>query len=89
MEVVTDAGQRALLAQVLLGETKPPEEREVRSAIQEVQERSAESRLRALRAQIGEAERRGDYAEVAVLTREKMELDLALRELQKPAAEDL
>ena len=84
MEAVSDPSQRALVAEALLKETKPPEEREVLSAIQEVEERSIEGRLRALRVEIAEAERRGDFAQVAVLSRQKMELDRALRELHRP-----
>ncbi len=83
MEVVEDAAQRALLAETLLGESRPPEEDEVESALQELQERGMESRLRNLRAQIAEAERRGDYAELAVLTQQKLELDRALRGLHR------
>ena len=82
MDVVEDAAQRALLAEALLGENRLLELDEVESALQEVQERAIESRLRNLRAQIAEAERRGDYAELAVLTQQKLELDRALRELQ-------
>ena len=81
MEVVEDPAQRALLAQVLLAETKPPEETEVQSAIQEIQERAIEGRQRDLRAQIAEAERRGDFAELALLTQQKLDLDRALRQL--------
>jgi DNA primase len=81
MDSVEDPAQRALLAEVLLAETKPPEETEVMSAIQEIQERAIESRQRDLRAQIAEAERRGDFAEVALLTQQKLELDKALRRL--------
>ncbi len=86
MDVVEDPAQRALLAQVLLAETKPPEESEVQSAIQEIQERAIESRLRDLRMQIAESERRGDFTELALLTQQKLELDRALRQLhhQKP-----
>ena len=83
MDAVADPGQKALLAEALLHETVPPEEREVLSAVQEVQERWIESRQRALRAQIAEAERRGDFAEVALLSKEKMDLDRALRALQR------
>jgi DNA primase len=64
-----------------LAETKPPEENEVQSAIQEIQERSIERRLRDMRAQIAEAERRGDFSELAVLTQQKLDLDRALRQL--------
>jgi DNA primase len=87
MEVVEDPGQRALLAETLLAETKPPEETEVLSAIQEIHERAIETRQRDLRSQIGEAERRGDFAEVVLLTQQKLELDRALRQLhnQRPA----
>jgi DNA primase len=87
MEVVEDPAQRALLAEALLAETRPPDESEVLSAIQEIQERAIESRQRDLRTLIGEAERRGDFAELAVLTQRKLELDRALRQLhnQKPA----
>jgi DNA primase len=86
MDVVEDEAQRALLAETLLAETRPPEETEVLSAIQEVQERSIESRLRDLRALIAEAERGGDFTELALLTQQKLELDRALRQLhnQKP-----
>ena len=40
-----------------------------------------ESRQRELRAQIGEAERRGDFAEIAILTQKKLEMDQGLRRL--------
>ena len=78
MDVVDDPGQKALLAEALFRETRMT----VGGALQEVQERAAESRLRNLRAQIAEAARRGDDAELAVLTQQKLELDRALRRLQ-------
>jgi DNA primase len=81
IEVVEDSAQRALLAEALLAETKPPSESEVRSAIQEIQERAIEARQRDLRAQIAGAERRGDFAELALLTQQKLDLDRALRQL--------
>ena len=81
MGVVEDEAQRALLAEALLAETKPPEESEVQSAIQEIHERAIENRQRDLRAQIAEAERRGDFSELAVLTQQKLDLDRALRQL--------
>jgi DNA primase len=86
MEVVEDEAQRALLAEALLAETRPPAETEVQSAIQEIHERAIESRQRNLRALIAEAERRGDHAELALLTQQKLDLDRALRQLhnQKP-----
>jgi DNA primase len=86
MEVVEDPALRALLAEVLLAETKPPEENEVRSAIQELEERAIVARLRDLRALIAEAERRGDFTELTLLTQQKLNLDRTLRELhnQRP-----
>jgi DNA primase len=86
MEVVEDEAQRALLAEALLAEVKPPEENEILGAIQEIQERAMGHRLRELRELIAEAERRGDFAELAVLTQQKLELDRALRNLhnQRP-----
>ncbi|MGB9406460.1 MAG: DNA primase [Terracidiphilus sp.] len=83
MEVVEDEAQRALLAEALLAETKPPEENEVQSAIQEIHERTIESRQRELRTLIAEAERRGDVAELALLTQQKLDLDRSLRQLHQ------
>jgi DNA primase len=83
MEVVEEPAQRALLAEALLGETRPPDDREVESALQEIEERILEGRLRDVRAQIAEAERRGDHAGLALLTQQKLELDRALRELHR------
>jgi DNA primase len=81
MEAVDDPGQRALLAEALLGESRPPEANEVESAVQEVQERAIEGRLRDMRAQIAEAEKNGDFTGLALLTEQKLELDRALRRL--------
>jgi DNA primase len=81
MDVVEDPAQRAFLAETLLAETRPPEENEVLSAIQEIQERGIERRLRELRELIAAAERRGDHAELALLTQQKLDLDRALRQL--------
>jgi DNA primase len=81
MEAVTDDAQRALLAEALLGETRPPAEAEVHGAIQEAEERWIGIRLRELRAQIAETEREGDFAELAVLTQKKLDLDRELRRL--------
>ena len=86
MEVVEDEAQRARLAEALLQEARAPEVAEVRSAIQELEERAMESRQRDLRAQIAEAERRGEFAELALLTRQKLEIDRALNELQRAGA---
>jgi len=83
MDVVEDPAQRALLAEVLLAETKPPHESEVLSAIQELEERAIVARQRDLRALIAEAERRGDFSELTLLTQQKLDLDRALRNLHR------
>jgi len=84
MDVVEDSAQRALLAEALLGETEPPSDATVIGAVVSLEKRLVESQIRDVRAQIAEAERRGDFAEVAVLTQRKLELDRALRGLQRP-----
>jgi DNA primase len=81
MEAVEDDAQRALLAETLLAEKDTPMRVEIESAIQEIEERAIESRLRDLRAMIADAERRGDYGELALLTQKKLELDRSLRRL--------
>jgi DNA primase len=81
MDVVTDEQQRRLLAEALLGETRPPAAEEVAGALQQVQERALEKRKRNLIALIAEAERKSDTGELAKLMQEKMQLDAALRRL--------
>jgi DNA primase len=81
MEMVADQAQKALLAEALLGETESPTPGTVRGAVTSLQQRRIESELRDLRARIGEAERRGDHAELAILTQRKLDLDRALRRL--------
>jgi DNA primase len=81
MDVVEDEGQRALLAEALLAETKPPEESEVQSAIQEIQERAIEHRLRELRFEMETAEHSGDRARADELALQQIELRNTLRQL--------
>jgi DNA primase len=82
MEVVEDAGQKALLAEALLGETRLHGDAEVESALQEVEERAIESLLRELRGPLLAASRDQGSAEWNALWRRKLELDRALKELQ-------
>ena len=82
MDTVEDQTQKALLAEALLAETEPPGEDTVISAIVSLQQRQLERDLRNFRAQIEEAERRGDFADLAVLTQRKLELDRALRKMR-------
>jgi DNA primase len=88
MDAVGDPSQKALLAEALLGESGPPTANEVESAVQEVQERAMEGRLRELRVQIAEAERSGDFAGLALLTQKKLDLDRALRRLHGQKARE-
>jgi DNA primase len=82
MDMVADEAQRGLLAEALLGETEPPTVETVQGAIAGLRLRRLENDLRGLRVQIAEAERRGDFAELAMLTQKKLELDRTLRQLQ-------
>jgi DNA primase len=84
MEVVEDEAQRALLAEALLKETKPPEENEVHSAIQEIHERAIEHSLRELRVEMESAERNGDRARADALALQQVELRNTLRQLHNP-----
>ena len=83
MEAIEDEQQRALAAEALLAEIRPPAEEEVQSAVQEIHEHALEQQQRELRSMIAEAERTGDFAELAVLSQRKMELDRTLRELHR------
>jgi hypothetical protein len=65
MDVVEDEAQRALLAEAA-GRDQAARGERGQSAIQEIQERAIENRQRDLRALIAEAERRGDFAELAL-----------------------
>lgn len=78
---VEDAGQRALLAQVLLQEGESPDEAAVLGALHGLHLARLEHEQRSLRAQIGEAEQRGDWAEVALLSRRKLAIDREIRAL--------
>jgi DNA primase len=82
MDVVQDPAQRALLAEALLAEKEPPSPETVVGAIVSLQQRKIEAELREVRARIEQSERRGDYAELALLTQRKLDLDKALRQLR-------
>ena len=86
MEAVEDEAQRALLAEALLAETEPPSASTVVGSIVSLQRREMESRLREVRDEIAEAERKGDFGAVAQLTQQKLQLDRALRQLHVPPA---
>ena len=81
MEMVENQAQMGLLAEALMGETGAPSAETVGGAVESVQKRRIESELRQMRAQIAEAERRGDHAGLAILTQQKLDLDRTLRRL--------
>ena len=83
MSAVQDPAQLALLAQALMGENDPPAVAEVLGSIHGLQVRRIEHDQRQLRAQIAEAERRADWAEVALLSQRKTALDRELRRLHQ------
>jgi DNA primase len=87
MDVVEDEGQRALLAQALLGETRSPGEPEVSGALQHIHEEAIEHRRREVLRLMAEAERKGNLAQALALTQEKLQLDRALRELHQRGQE--
>ncbi|MFZ1086793.1 MAG: DNA primase [Terracidiphilus sp.] len=86
MDVIEDEAQRALLAETLMAETRPPDENEVQSAIQEIHERAIEHQLRELRAAMEAAEQSGDRAKADSLALQQIGLRNTLRQLhnQRP-----
>ncbi len=81
MDVITNPEQRALIAEVLFAESDPPATEQVHGSIHGLELRRMEIQQRELRTLIAEAERRGDHAELAILTQKKLELDRTLRTL--------
>jgi DNA primase len=77
---VSDPGQRALLAQVLLRESSEVEIPEVEAALESLKYRRLEALQRRVRADIAEAERRGDLAQLAVFMAEKLKVDREMRD---------
>ena len=94
LDAAPDTQSRAMLAEVLgsvidtssasqmqaRGEAQSAQD-QIANALQSLATRYLERRQRELRGSISEAERRGDAAMVATLTREKMKVDRSLREL--------
>ncbi|HEY0758292.1 MAG TPA: DNA primase [Acidisarcina sp.] len=80
VQSVPEGPARTLLVQVLMEETETLTPEEVSAAVQAARRSHLERRQRELRAAIAEAERRGDFAEVALLTADKLAADRTLRE---------
>jgi DNA primase len=81
IEAVPEGRERQLVAQVLFAEWEPVTAEEVEAAIQPLRHRHLGRQQRELRGLIAEAERKGDWGEVARLAAEKVGLDRLLREL--------
>jgi DNA primase len=77
---VQDPAQRALLAHALLRESGEMALPEVEAAVESVKYRHLEALQRRVRADIAEAERRGDLAQLAVFMEEKLKVDRQMRE---------
>jgi DNA primase len=81
LAAVSDPRQRALLAQVLLRESGEVEISEVQAALESLKYRRLEALQRRVRADIAEAERRGDLAQLAVSMAEKLKVDQEMRKV--------
>jgi DNA primase len=80
LAAVADPMQRTLLAQVLFRETSELELEQVDAALHSLKYRRLESLQRRVRANIADAERRGDSAQLAVFMAEKVKVDREIRE---------
>jgi DNA primase len=81
VEAVPEGRDRQLVAQLLFSESEPVTPEEVEAAIHPLHHHHLSRRQRELRSLSLDAERKGDWVEVASLTAEKMRLDRQLREL--------
>jgi DNA primase len=80
LAALPDPGQRALLAQVLLREAGEVEMEQVEAALESLKYRHLEALQRRVRADIAEAERRGDLAQLAVFMAQKLKVDRQMRD---------
>jgi DNA primase len=80
LAALPDPGQRALLAQALLRESAEVEMEQVEAALESLKYRHLEALQRRVRADIAEAERRGDWAQLAVFMAEKLKVDRQMRD---------
>ena len=80
LAALPDASQRALLAQALLRESSEVEMEQVEAALESLKYRHLEALQRRVRADIAEAERRGDWAQLAVFMAQKLKVDRQMRD---------
>lgn len=81
LAAIPDPSQRSLLAQALLRETSEIELEQVEAALESLKFRHLQALQRRVRADIAEAERRGDLAQLAVFIAEKLKVDREMREV--------
>jgi DNA primase len=79
LAAIPDPIQRALLAQALLRESSEVELEQVEAALESLKYRRLEALQRRVRADIAEAERRGDLAQLAIFVAEKLKVDREMR----------
>jgi DNA primase len=80
LAVISEPSQRALLAQALFRESGELDMREVEAALESLKYRHLEALQRRVRADIAEAERRGDLAQLAIFMAEKLKVDREMRD---------
>ena len=80
LAAMSDPGQRTLLAQALFRESGDLEMAHVEAALESLKYRHLEALQRRVRADIAEAERRGDLAQLAVFMAEKLKVDRQMRD---------
>jgi DNA primase len=81
LAAVSDPRQRTVLAQALLRESGEVELQDVEAALDSLKYRRLEALQRRVRADIAEAERRGDLGQLAVFMAEKLKVDREMREV--------
>ncbi len=81
LAALPDPRQRSLLAQALLRESSEVEMEQVEAALESLKYRHLEALQRRVRADIAEAERRGDWAQLAVFMAEKVKVDRQMRDV--------
>ncbi len=80
LAAIPDPVQRAILAQALLRETSEVEFDEVERALVSLKYRQLVALQRRVRSDIAEAERRGDFAQLAIFLAEKLKVDRQMRD---------
>jgi DNA primase len=83
MDVIEDAAQRALVAEALLNEEKPPSAKLVTDTLAWHEATLIEFELRAIRSQMEEAQRTGDWTEALKFADRKLALDRRLDEIKR------